>query len=202
MRAAPGRQGYSLLRGGEEGMSPAELRALPVVIHERRHRHSPPVAEARAPSSYLPRALPAKHARRAPVAAHVRMGGTLVLSARSGSWRHVRKACRTVVVTKSPGAYEQRPASARKQTGWRVAGRGGGAVRVQRLAVVRLQQPARAQGRRHAEDVRHLHRGLPVRARPHLCRPAWWTQYLADVSIYHLTWARGRHRSDDRRHLR
>ena len=41
-------------------------------------------------------------------------------------------------------------------------------MRVQRLAVVGLQQPARAQGRRHAEDVRHLHRGLPVRARPHL----------------------------------
>ena len=56
MRAAPGRQGYSLLRGGEEGMSPAELRALPVVIHERRHRHAPPAAEARAPSSHLPRA--------------------------------------------------------------------------------------------------------------------------------------------------
>ena len=48
MRAAPGRQGYSLLRGGEEGMSPAELRALPVVIHERRHRRSAPAAEARA----------------------------------------------------------------------------------------------------------------------------------------------------------
>ncbi len=48
MRAVPGRQGYSLLRGEhEDGMSPAELRALPVVIHERRHRRAPPPAEAR-----------------------------------------------------------------------------------------------------------------------------------------------------------
>jgi hypothetical protein len=37
MRSLPGRLGYSLLGGGEEGMSPAELRALPIVIHERRH---------------------------------------------------------------------------------------------------------------------------------------------------------------------
>lgn len=56
MRGAPGRQGYSLLRGGEEGMSPAELRALPVVIHERRRRvpprpppPPPPEAPVRAP---------------------------------------------------------------------------------------------------------------------------------------------------------
>ena len=101
MRAALGRQGYSLLRGGEEGMSPAELRALPVVIHERRHRHSPPAAEARAPSCYLPRALHTKRARRAPVAAHLRMGGTLLLGGRSGSSRHVREACRTMVFTRS-----------------------------------------------------------------------------------------------------
>lgn len=37
----PGRLGYSLLRGGDEGMTPAELRALPIVIHERHHhQHS------------------------------------------------------------------------------------------------------------------------------------------------------------------
>ena len=40
LRTLPGRLGYGLLRGGEEGMTPAELRALPIVIHERRHhRH-------------------------------------------------------------------------------------------------------------------------------------------------------------------
>ena len=35
----PGRLGYSLLRGGDEGMTPAELRTLPIVIHERHHHH-------------------------------------------------------------------------------------------------------------------------------------------------------------------
>ena len=40
LRTLPGRLGYGLLRSGEEGMTPAELRALPIVIHERRHhRH-------------------------------------------------------------------------------------------------------------------------------------------------------------------
>ena len=39
--ALPGRLGYSLLGSGEEGMSPAELRALPIVIHERHHHHRP-----------------------------------------------------------------------------------------------------------------------------------------------------------------
>ncbi|KAK9809940.1 hypothetical protein WJX72_002135 [[Myrmecia] bisecta] len=34
MRHLPGRLGYSLMRGGDEGMTPAEMRALPVVIHE------------------------------------------------------------------------------------------------------------------------------------------------------------------------
>lgn len=38
LRTLPGRLGYGLLRGGEEGMTPAELRALPIVIYERRHR--------------------------------------------------------------------------------------------------------------------------------------------------------------------
>ena len=37
MRSLPGRLGYSLLGSDEEGMSPAELRALPIVIHERHH---------------------------------------------------------------------------------------------------------------------------------------------------------------------
>lgn len=39
--ALPGRLGYSLLGTGEEGMTPAELRALPIVIHERHHHHRP-----------------------------------------------------------------------------------------------------------------------------------------------------------------
>ena len=41
IRALPGQLGYRLMAGGEEGMSPAELRALPVVIHEKhvRSRH-------------------------------------------------------------------------------------------------------------------------------------------------------------------
>ena len=33
--ACLGQLGYRLMAGGEEGMSPAELRALPVVIHEK-----------------------------------------------------------------------------------------------------------------------------------------------------------------------
>lgn len=37
LRTLPGRLGYGLLRGAEEGMTPAELRALPIVIYERRH---------------------------------------------------------------------------------------------------------------------------------------------------------------------
>ncbi len=40
LRNVPGRLGYSLLRGGDEGMTPAELRTLPIVIHERHHHHS------------------------------------------------------------------------------------------------------------------------------------------------------------------
>ncbi|KAK9916228.1 hypothetical protein WJX75_000255 [Coccomyxa subellipsoidea] len=39
IRNMPGRLGYSLLRGGDEGMTPAELRTLPIVIHERHHHH-------------------------------------------------------------------------------------------------------------------------------------------------------------------
>ena len=35
IRSLPGQLGYRLMAGGEEGMSPAELRALPVVIHEK-----------------------------------------------------------------------------------------------------------------------------------------------------------------------
>ena len=38
VRGLPGRLGYSLMRG-EEGMSTAEMRALPVVIHERHSGH-------------------------------------------------------------------------------------------------------------------------------------------------------------------
>lgn len=34
IRSLPGRLGYALMRGGEDGMTPAELRALPIVIHE------------------------------------------------------------------------------------------------------------------------------------------------------------------------
>ena len=41
LRTLPGRLGYGLLRGSEEGMTAAELRALPIVIYERRHRHHP-----------------------------------------------------------------------------------------------------------------------------------------------------------------
>lgn len=40
IRSLPGHFGYRLMAGGEEGMSPAELRALPVIIHERPYRAS------------------------------------------------------------------------------------------------------------------------------------------------------------------
>lgn len=50
IRAMPGREGYALLRGGEAGMTPAELRALPIVIHEAR-------ASSRRPGGALLRGL-------------------------------------------------------------------------------------------------------------------------------------------------
>lgn len=40
IRSLPGHFGYRLMAGGEDGMSPAELRALPVVIHEKPLRPS------------------------------------------------------------------------------------------------------------------------------------------------------------------
>ncbi len=62
LRTLPGRLGYGLLRGGEEGMTPAELRALPIVIYERRHHHQRDSAFdtllVRAPVAQFCRCLP------------------------------------------------------------------------------------------------------------------------------------------------
>lgn len=40
IRSLPGHFGYRLMAGGEDGMTPAELRALPVIIHEKPIRSS------------------------------------------------------------------------------------------------------------------------------------------------------------------
>lgn len=40
IQSLPGRLGYALMRGAEEGMTPAELRALPIVIHEAHGAHA------------------------------------------------------------------------------------------------------------------------------------------------------------------
>lgn len=37
LQTVPGQLGYEPLRDSNEGMSPAQMRALPVVMHEKRH---------------------------------------------------------------------------------------------------------------------------------------------------------------------